>query len=236
MMLHELGQQPFEGHAVEGIVGGRLRHGRRLHDGPGNHKKGAGARLPRMRAPLAPRISAGPIWVSNGPGVTYRLPMSAPSTPPKQKPPGMLRAIAAIKIAKGLALAGVALGLFSIVHRDLDELAQHFIDFMRISPENHYAKLLLEKAGVIEPNSIMRAGIATAFYASILLSEGVGLWIGAAWAEYVVVVTTGFFVPEEILSFVHHPSLTKAIMIALNAAILAYVVSLVWRRRRNPQG
>ena len=139
--------------------------------------------------------------------------------------------IAAVKMAKGLALAGVALGLFSIVHRDLDLLAHQFIDFMRISPENHYARMLLEKAGVIEPHSIMQAGVATAFYSAILLSEGVGLWVGAAWAEYVVVVTTGFFVPEEILSLVRGPSLTKAAMIAANAAILAYVISLVWKRR-----
>jgi uncharacterized membrane protein (DUF2068 family) len=157
--------------------------------------------------------------------------MSAPSPSPRQTPPRFLRIIAIVKLAKGAALAGVAFGLFSIVHRDLDQLAQQFIDFMRISPENHYAKLLLEKAGVIEPHSIVNAGIATAFYGAILLSEGVGLWLGAAWAEYVVVVTTGFFVPEEIISMVHSPNLTKAIVIAVNAAILAYVVSLVLKRR-----
>jgi uncharacterized membrane protein (DUF2068 family) len=157
------------------------------------------------------------------------MPASAAKNP--KRAPGVLRIIAAVKLAKGVALAGVALGLFSIVHKDLDQLAQQFIEFMRISPENHYAKLLLEKAGVIEPHSILKAGIATAFYAAILLSEGVGLWIGASWAEYVVVVTTGFFVPEEILSMVHQPGLAKAVMIAANAAILGYVVALVWKKR-----
>lgn len=159
--------------------------------------------------------------------------MSAHPAPTRAKPPKMLRIIAAIKLAKGVMLAGVALGLFSIVHRDLDQLAQQLVDLMRISPENHYAKLLLEKAGLIQPHSIMTAGIASAFYAAILLSEGVGLWIGASWAEYVVVVTTGFFVPEEILSMVHGPSVTKAIVIAANAAILGYVISVVWRKRRK---
>jgi uncharacterized membrane protein (DUF2068 family) len=159
--------------------------------------------------------------------------MSATSPNLRQTPPRFLRLIAVVKLAKGVALAGVALGLFSIVHRDLDQLAQRFIDIMRISPENHYAKLLLEKAGVIEPHSIVKAGIATAFYAAILLSEGVGLWLEAAWAEYVVVVTTGFFVPEEIISMMHGPNLTKVIVIAVNAAILAYVVSLVWKRRKG---
>jgi len=160
------------------------------------------------------------------------LGMPDTSKNPFPESPPFLRIIAVVKLAKGVALAGVALGLFSIVHRDLDVLAQKFIEFMRISPENHYAKLLLEKAGVIEPHSIIRAGIATAFYAAILLSEGVGLWLGAAWAEYVVVVTTGFFVPEEIISMIHGPSMTKGLVIAVNAAILAYVVAIVLRRHR----
>ena len=159
--------------------------------------------------------------------------MSASRAQSTVKPPRVLRLIAAIKMAKGVALAGVALGLFSIVHRDLDQLAQQVIDLIRISPENHYAKLLLEKAGVIEPHSIVTAGIASAFYAAILLTEGIGLWVGAAWAEYVVVVTTGFFVPEEILSMTRSPSLTKAIVIAANAAILAYVIALVWKKKQK---
>ena len=161
--------------------------------------------------------------------------MTAISPKSSPKPTKVLRVIAAVKMAQGVMLAGVALGLFSIAHRDLDQLAQQFIEFMRISPENHFAKLLLEKAGVIEPHSIMQAGIATAFYAAILLSEGVGLWIGASWAEYVVVVTTGFFVPEEIRSMLHSPSMAKAIMIAANAVILAYVVSMVWKKHWGPR-
>jgi uncharacterized membrane protein (DUF2068 family) len=154
-----------------------------------------------------------------------------PESPPTAyRAPNALRLIAAVKMVKGVALAGVALGLFSIVHRDLDTLAKEFIDFMRISPENHYAKLLLEKAGVVEPHSIVKAGIATAFYAAILLSEGIGLWVGAPWAEYVVILTTGAFVPEEILTMVHKPDLTKAIVILVNAAILFYVISVVWKK------
>jgi uncharacterized membrane protein (DUF2068 family) len=150
--------------------------------------------------------------------------------PPAEKAPNVLKLIAAVKIVKGVALAGVALGLFSIVHRDLDTLANDFIEFMRISPENHYAKLLLEKAGVVEPHSIVRAGIATAFYAAILLSEGIGLWFGAPWAEYVVIISTGAFVPEEILTMIRKPDLAKGIVILVNAVILFYVISVVWKK------
>ena len=65
---------------------------------------------------------------------------------------------------------------------------------------------------------------------SILLIEGFGLWIGAAWAEYMVVISTGIFLPEEFLSMIHHFTWPRVAILAINAAILVYVVTLVWHR------
>jgi uncharacterized membrane protein (DUF2068 family) len=150
-----------------------------------------------------------------------------------RSPPLVLRLIAAAKLAKGVALAGLALGLFHLAHRNLDHLAEEFIAFARISPENRYARMLLERAGVVRPDTLVRAGIGSAVYAVILLSEGTGLWLGAWWAEYVVVVSTGVFVPEELLSCVRHFTWTACAVLAVNGAILAYVIRLVWRRIRE---
>jgi hypothetical protein len=75
------------------------------------------------------------------------------------KMPFGLRCIAILKIAKGFALAGVALGLFDLVHKDLGKLAIKFILAARISPENHFAVLLLEKVGLVEPGMLLKAGI-----------------------------------------------------------------------------
>jgi uncharacterized membrane protein (DUF2068 family) len=146
--------------------------------------------------------------------------------------PLVLRLIAAAKLAKGLALAGLALGLFHFAHRNLDHLAEDFIAFAKISPENRYARMLLERAGLVKPDTLVRAGIGSAVYAAILLSEGTGLWVGAWWAEYLVVVSTGVFVPEELLACFRHFTWPTFAVLAVNGAILAYVVRLVWRRIR----
>ncbi len=151
--------------------------------------------------------------------------------PPAQKTPNALKLIAAVKMLKGVALAGVALGLFSIVHRDLDTLAEAVHRVHADLAREPLCQAAARKAGVVEPHSIVKAGIVTAFYAAILLGEGIGLWIGAPWAEYVVIVTTGMFVPEEILTMVREPNLTKGIMIVVNAVILVYVISVVWKKR-----
>jgi uncharacterized membrane protein (DUF2068 family) len=147
-----------------------------------------------------------------------------------KKAPLGIRVIAGAKIAKGIALACLTLGVFDLIHKDLTAIAERFVQILRISPENKYVELALEKLGVVEPATLIRLGMLSALYASIQLIEGLGLWFGAAWAEYMVVVSTGIFVPEECIGIFHHPTWLRLVILAVNALILVYVVWIVWNR------
>jgi uncharacterized membrane protein (DUF2068 family) len=141
--------------------------------------------------------------------------------------------IAGAKIAKGVALAFLTLGVFDLIHKDLTAIAQRFVQIARISPENKYVELALEKLGLVEPSTLIRLGELSALYASIELIEGLGLWFGAAWAEYVVVISTGIFVPEECLSMFRRPTWLRLGILVVNAAIFAYTAWIVWNRYRE---
>ncbi len=151
----------------------------------------------------------------------------------EKKAPIGIRMIAGAKIAKGAALACLSLGVFDLIHKDLTALAQRFVQVARISPENKYVEIALEKLGLVEPSTLVRLGMLSALYASIQLIEGLGLWFGAAWAEYMVVVSTGIFVPEECIGIWRHPTWLRLAILLLNAAILVYVVWIVWKRFRQ---
>jgi uncharacterized membrane protein (DUF2068 family) len=153
--------------------------------------------------------------------------------PMVKKAPIGIRMIAGAKIAKGVALACLSLGVFDLIHKDLTALAQRFVQVARISPENKYVEIALEKLGLVEPSTLVRLGMLSALYASIQLIEGLGLWFGAAWAEYMVVISTGIFVPEECIGIGRHPSWLRLVILLLNAAILVYVVWVVWKRFRE---
>jgi uncharacterized membrane protein (DUF2068 family) len=146
------------------------------------------------------------------------------------KAPIGLRLIAGVKIAKGVALAGLSLGVFDMMHRDVAAVALHFVQLARISPENRYVEIVLEKLGLVDPKTLVRIGTLSALYASTLLIEGLGLWFGAWWAEYLVVVSSGLFVPEEFMAAVHKFTWFKLVILILNAAMLVYIVHLVWHR------
>ena len=147
--------------------------------------------------------------------------------------PWGLRLIALSKILKGAVLACLSLGVFDIIHRDLTTLALHFVQAFRISPENKYVVLGLEKVGLVEPGTLVRLGILTALDGSIQLVEGLGLWFGAIWAEYVVVVSTGLYVPEECRATARHFTWVRLTILVVNIAVLVYVVNIVWKRHQH---
>ena len=147
-----------------------------------------------------------------------------------EKAPLGLKLIAGAKIVKGAALACLSLGVFDLIHKDLTALAQRFVQVAKISPENKYVELALEKIGLVDPATLRKLGMLSALYATVQLVEGLGLWFGAAWAEYMVVISTGLFVPEECVGLMKSPSWLRFAILLLNAAILVYVVHVVWNR------
>jgi len=153
-------------------------------------------------------------------------------TPGNSSPFG-LRLIAGVKLVKGFCLACLSLGVFDLIHKNLTAVAQRWVEALRISPENKYVALILEKAGLIDPAALKKLGVLSALYASVLLIEGFGLWIGAGWAEYMVVISTGLFVPEECLAIADHPTWGRLVLLVANVAILAYVVRIVWGRHEQ---
>jgi uncharacterized membrane protein (DUF2068 family) len=146
------------------------------------------------------------------------------------KTPVGLKIIAGAKILKGALLCFLSLGVLDLVHRDVAAFALHLVQILRISPENRYVHLLLEKLGVIDPATIRHLGELSALDATTQLIEGLGLWFGAVWAEYVVVVSSGIFIPEECIALRNHFSWVRFSILLINAAILAYVVWVVWNR------
>jgi len=158
-----------------------------------------------------------------------QAPAAKPPAPAEKAPVG-LRVIAMAKIIKGAAWAGLSLGLFDLIHQDLTAQVNRFVHEFRISPENHYVVLALDKLGVVTPATLRRLGMLTAVDATIQLIEGFGLWLGAWWAEYLVVISTGLFVPEEYISVYHNPDRIHLAVLVINLVVLGYVFDLVLKR------
>jgi uncharacterized membrane protein (DUF2068 family) len=61
-------------------------------------------------------------------------------------------------------------------------------------------------------------------YGALQITEGLGLWGGWRWAEYLAAVATSLFVPLEVYELVDHPTLFKAGALLVNLVAVAYLV------------
>jgi uncharacterized membrane protein (DUF2068 family) len=81
----------------------------------------------------------------------------------------------------------------------------------------------LTRLFAISIHSLTLTGVALAGYALLEGVEANGLWHGRRWAEYLTFVAAGLLIPLEIYEIMHRPTALKALTLAINVAIVAYL-------------
>jgi uncharacterized membrane protein (DUF2068 family) len=85
----------------------------------------------------------------------------------------------------------------------------------------------------LNPRSFGAIAIGAFAYTTLFVTEGIGLWRGKRWAEYLTVVATLSFVPLEVFEIIRRASATRVLALLLNLAVSGY---LIWRLRRPRAG
>lgn len=99
-----------------------------------------------------------------------------------------------------------------------------------------WARSLIEHAIArilsLDAHDLNQIGVASLVYAAVFTVEGMGLVLRKAWAEWLTIIVTTSFVPFEVYEVIHEPGVGKAVALALNVAIVAY---LIVRAGRGPR-
>jgi uncharacterized membrane protein (DUF2068 family) len=144
-----------------------------------------------------------------------------------------LRLIAVLKIAKGVTLFAVAMGLLFLDDRPTWLAAlTHLVQHEMLLP---HGNLLLDTLrwidDVLTGVELRPYGVLALIYALVFLTEGTGVWFEQRWAEWLLVFATGSLIPLELYHLALHPSLAKLALIAANVAMVAYLAGLLRRER-----
>lgn len=134
-----------------------------------------------------------------------------------------LRIIAVFKLIKGLLLVAVGVGAFKLLHKDVSEIATNWITAIRVDPDNRLIHGLITKVGLMNDHKLEELSIGSFFYAALLLTEGVGLWLKKRWAEYFTIITTCSLIPLELYEIAKHVTFTRIAILLINAAIVWYL-------------
>jgi uncharacterized membrane protein (DUF2068 family) len=138
--------------------------------------------------------------------------------------------IGLFKLFKGVSLLIIAFGLLRLLHRDIAEVTQHWIEVLRVDPENRFIHRALMKVFNVTPKQLKELSAGTLLYAAIFLTEGTGLLLRKHWAEYMTLISTGLFIPLEIYEIHRHFTMVKLAVTLVNVLIVWYLAARIKRR------
>ena len=135
-----------------------------------------------------------------------------------------LRTVALLEFGKGLLVLAAALGIAFFV--DAKDVAGWFLESLHISPDRHFAHLLLQVADKLSDAKVWVVVTVACAYSGLRFVEAYGLWRARAWAEWVALVSGTLYLPFEIRLLVHRVSLLHLSFLAVNLAIIGFMFYL----------
>ena len=136
----------------------------------------------------------------------------------------LLRTIAMFKFIKAALLIASGISALRLASKDMFAYAAHLVGKYHLNPGNHFVAQVLARTTHVTSRRLHEIGIVAFVYAALFLAEGVGLWSLKRWGEWITVLITGSLLPLEIYELWHRLTLPRAAVLALNAAIVCYLV------------
>lgn len=145
----------------------------------------------------------------------------------------LLRLVAVERLVKGAAMVVAALAAYHVASTRGSLLAwlERLVVAARPLGEELGVHLTtaapvqwLERTLGGDGEPLRLAGLFLVAYGLLQLAEGVGLWGGWRWAEYLAAVATSLFVPLEVYEIVESPSPVKFVGLLLNLVVVGYLV------------
>jgi uncharacterized membrane protein (DUF2068 family) len=134
-----------------------------------------------------------------------------------------LRSVALVEFAKGVLVIGAVIALHWL---DPSDVADAFLNFLHISPDHHFAHLLLSMADKLSDIKFWHLAVGAACYSGLRFAEAVGLWRARAWAEWVALISGALYLPLELRATWRHATLIHAAVLIINLAIVAFMFYL----------
>ena len=141
--------------------------------------------------------------------------------------------IAVYKLLQALLFIAVGVGALRLVGKDVGDILTRIAGDLRFNPESHFVNFVLDRASLVDDPMLRRIGFAAFCYAAIGIAEGIGLYLEKAWGEYLTLLITASFLPWEVMEILRRHTLLRFGLLVVNAAVLIYLVNLVWERQRR---
>jgi uncharacterized membrane protein (DUF2068 family) len=134
-----------------------------------------------------------------------------------------LYGIVAYKLIRGVLLLILAIKAYALVDEELRPHFDEAVLWLKLDPETEFFDRVGDRIDAITPVNVGWAATGALLYGVLSLGEGFGLARRTRWAGLLVVGESGFFVPLETYGLIKTPSLTIALILIVNVAIVVYL-------------
>jgi uncharacterized membrane protein (DUF2068 family) len=131
-----------------------------------------------------------------------------------------VRSVAIFEGAKGLVVLVAGFGLLSLIHRDVEAVAESVVRHLHLNPANHYPEIFIRAAGNVKNSRLALLAAGAFVYSAIRLVEAFGLWHERPWAEWLAIVSAALYLPVEVFEFWKHHSILGGLILLGNAALV----------------
>ena len=145
---------------------------------------------------------------------------------------GALLVIAVFKFVKGAALLTLAFGALSMLHKDVAQEAKHWLDQLRIDPDNEFIGAFLSKLRLVHTKELKEISALGAGYAGLFLTEGTGLLFRKRWAEWLTIVATSSLMPLEVYELIKEFTVIRLLVVLVNAAVVLFLIYRVRQKEK----
>lgn len=141
---------------------------------------------------------------------------------------GVLRGIATFEMAKGLVVLLAAIGVALLMQKeDPWDIADGLLRLLHISPDHRLAQLFLDWADSLTDAKVYAVAGVAAAYSFLRFLEAYGLWYARAWAEWIALISGAMYLPFEVYNLAHRLSWIHVVVLAINLAIVLYMIYLL---------
>jgi uncharacterized membrane protein (DUF2068 family) len=137
-----------------------------------------------------------------------------------------LRTVAVLEAAKGIAVLLLGFGMLALIHKDLDDLAERLVQVLHVNPEGKLSNLFYSAADHATDKGLLILALGALVYAVVRFTEAYGLWHEREWAEWFALLSGSLYLPWEIYGIFRHANLLKWSVLAVNTAIVTYMLIL----------
>ncbi|HTS89834.1 MAG TPA: DUF2127 domain-containing protein [Gemmatimonadales bacterium] len=145
-----------------------------------------------------------------------------------------MRVIAAFKLAEAVLFAAAAVAALNLLRPSVAlELEGWVADLPYNAQQRLTRRAMTWLIGLPRGHA---ATLATGMFVYSLLFavEGIGLWVGRRWAEWLTAIATASLVPIELWELTHRPSMVKVLVVIVNLAVVVYLVRRLGARESRP--